>query len=82
MPTTSQPHPTRPTRGRQARETRDAQRYLRALFGREHTGALIDVRYRYRTGMRQRFLLAADLSRGRRALAARSGPRSAQTSPC
>jgi hypothetical protein len=60
MSSTTQAHSTRP-RGRQARETRDAQRYLRALFGREQRGALIELRYRYRAGMRQRFLLAADL---------------------
>jgi hypothetical protein len=62
MPTTTPAHPTRPPRVRQARETRDAQRYLRALFEREHqVGALIEVRYRYRSGMRQRFLPAAGL---------------------
>jgi hypothetical protein len=61
MTPTSRPvHTTRP-RARQARETRDAQRYLQALFEREQPGALIEVRYRYRTGMRQRFLPAADL---------------------
>jgi CHC2 zinc finger/RepB DNA-primase from phage plasmid len=60
MSTTKPAHTTRP-RARQARETRDAQRYLRALFARAQPGALIDVRYRYRTVMRQRFLPAADL---------------------
>ena len=40
----------------QAQETHEVQRYLEALFGRETRGALIDVRWRYRGGMRQRFL--------------------------
>ncbi|MCA1681168.1 MAG: hypothetical protein LC777_20615 [Actinobacteria bacterium] len=61
MSTTSQAHSTHRPRARQARETRDVQRYLRALFEREHAGALIELRYRYRAGMRQRFLPAADL---------------------
>lgn len=61
MSTTSQAHSTRPAGTRQARETRDAQRYLHALFDRDSAGVLIEVRYRYRTGMRQRFLPARDL---------------------
>lgn len=61
MPTSTPAHNPRPPRGRQARETRDAQRYLQALFEREQPDALIELRYRYRTGMRQRFLPAADL---------------------
>jgi hypothetical protein len=44
----------------QARETRDAQRYLHALFGREPGTSLIEVRHRYRSGMRQAFLPASD----------------------
>jgi len=60
MPTT-QAHTTHRPRARQARETRDVQRYLRALFEREQPGALIELRDRYRAGMRQRFLAAADL---------------------
>jgi hypothetical protein len=61
MPTTTQAHTTHRPRARQARETRDVQRYLQALFEREQPGALIELRYRYRAGMRQRFLPAADL---------------------
>jgi hypothetical protein len=52
---TRDPQTTRPA-APQAQETRDVQRYLEALFGRETTGALIDVRWRYRGGMSQRFL--------------------------
>jgi CHC2 zinc finger len=61
MPTTTPAHTTHAAQGRQARETRDVQRYLRALFERQQSGALIELRYRYRTGMRQRFLRTADL---------------------
>ncbi|MCA1679696.1 MAG: RepB family DNA primase [Actinobacteria bacterium] len=61
MATTTQAHTTHRPGARQARETRDVQRYLRALFEREQPGALIELRYRYRAGMRQRFLPAADL---------------------
>lgn len=39
----------------QARETTDVTRYLHALFGREHPGAWIEVRYRYRASMRHAF---------------------------
>jgi hypothetical protein len=45
----------RPPGAPQARETRDIERYLRALFGREPSGALIEVRYRHRDGMRRNF---------------------------
>jgi hypothetical protein len=61
MPSSSHAQTTRPAQGRQARETRDVQRYLRALFEREHAGALIELRYRHHAGMRQRFLPATDL---------------------
>jgi hypothetical protein len=61
MPITTPAHTTHRPRARQARETRDVQRYLRALFEREQPDALIELRYRYRAGMRQRFLAAADL---------------------
>jgi hypothetical protein len=44
----------------QARETDDAQRYLHALFDREGAGALIEMRSRYRDGMRSAFFPAAD----------------------
>jgi hypothetical protein len=44
----------------QARETDDVQRYLHALFDREGTGALIELRSRYRSGMRAAFFPAAD----------------------
>ena len=40
---------------RQARETQDVQRYLHALHGRASAGALIEVRYRHRGGMRHAF---------------------------
>jgi hypothetical protein len=52
---TRHPQATRPAAPK-AQETRDVQRYLEALFGRETTGALIDVRWRYRGGMSQSFL--------------------------
>jgi len=44
----------------QARETADVQRYLRALFGGYEPGALIEVRSRYRGGMRAAFFDATD----------------------
>ena len=52
----------------QAQETRDVQRYLTALFGRETPGALIDVRWRYRGGMSQRFLPHHDTYSAARAI--------------
>ena len=58
MPTTSRP--ARTARPPQARETADVQRYLRALFDRESAGALIELRSRYRGGMRSAFLPATD----------------------
>jgi hypothetical protein len=44
----------------QARETADVQRYLRALFDGYQPGALIEVRSRYRGGMRPAFFKASD----------------------
>jgi len=44
----------------QARETRDVQRYLHALHGRATAGALIEVRYRHRDGMRNAFFAHTD----------------------
>lgn len=44
----------------QAGETSDVQRYLRALFARDEPGALIEVRYRYRAGMRSAFFDVTD----------------------
>jgi hypothetical protein len=44
----------------QARETADVQRYLRALFDGYEPGALIEVRSRYRGGMRAAFFAATD----------------------
>ena len=55
-------------RSRQAQETRDLQRYLTALFGRETPGALVDVRWRYRGGMSQRFLPHHDTYSAARAI--------------
>ena len=52
--------PARRTRPPQARETADVQDYLRALFGRERAGALIELRSRHRDGMRTAFFPAAD----------------------
>jgi CHC2 zinc finger len=52
--------PTRHTAAPQARETADVQRYLRALFDRHERGALIDIRSRYRGGMRSAFFAATD----------------------
>ena len=51
---------TRRNRPAQARETADAERYLRALFEHERPGALIELRSRYRDGMRTAFLPAGD----------------------
>lgn len=45
---------------RQARETHDVQRYLHALHGRASDGALIEVRYRHRGGMRNAFFAHTD----------------------
>ena len=56
MPTASTHRQLPPRSAPQAQETRDVQRYLTALFGRETRVALIDVRWRYRGVMRQRFL--------------------------
>ncbi len=44
----------------QARETQDVQRYLHALHGRARDGALIEVRYRHRGGMRNAFFAHTD----------------------
>jgi len=44
----------------QARETSDVQRYLHALHGRATAGALIEVRYRHRDGMRHAFFKHTD----------------------
>jgi hypothetical protein len=44
----------------QARETAEVQRYLRALFDGYEPGALIEVRSRYRGGMRPAFFAATD----------------------
>ena len=44
----------------QARETRDVQRYLHALHSRARDGALIEVRYRHRGGMRNAFFQHTD----------------------
>ena len=41
-------------------ETRDVERYLQALFGREPSGALIEVRYRHRDGMLRDFFACTD----------------------
>ena len=65
MPATTQHRQLPPLSAPQAQETRDVQRYLSALFGRETPGALIDVRWRYRGGMSQRFLPAPRHLRGR-----------------
>ena len=43
-----------------AAKTRDIERYLQALFGREPSGALIEVRYRHRSGMRSAFFANTD----------------------
>jgi CHC2 zinc finger len=51
---------TRRTMAPQARETADVQRYLRALFDGYQPGALIEVRSRYRGGMRPAFFKTSD----------------------
>jgi hypothetical protein len=56
------------TARRQAQETRDLERYLNALFARETRGALIDMRWRYRGGMSQRFLPHRDTYSAARAI--------------
>jgi hypothetical protein len=67
MPTTSTP--ARRTTPPQARETHDVQRYLHALFDREEPGALIELRSRYRGGMRAAFFPAADTFTAARTIA-------------
>ncbi|HEV7806752.1 MAG TPA: CHC2 zinc finger domain-containing protein [Solirubrobacteraceae bacterium] len=52
----------------QAGETSDVQRYLRALFARDERGALIEVRYRYRDGMRRAFFDVTDTASAARAI--------------
>lgn len=52
----------------QAGETSDVQRYLRALFARDERGALIEVRYRYRDGMRRAFFDVTDTSAAARSI--------------
>gem|GEM_PF-6330189 len=44
------------------RGTSELERYLRALFERDQRGALIEVRYRYREGMRRAFFDVIDTS--------------------
>ena len=56
-------------RAPQARETRDVQRYLHALFHRESPGAHIEVRYRHRDGMRRHFFAHTDTFAAARAIA-------------
>ena len=68
MPATTQHRQLPPLSAPQAQETRDVQRYLSALFGRETRGALIDVRWRYRGGMSQRFLPHHDTYAAARAI--------------
>jgi hypothetical protein len=69
MTTTTSTHPpARRPPAAQAQETRDVQRYLHALFGRETTGALIDVRWRTPRGMSQRFLPHHDTYAAARAI--------------
>ncbi len=69
MPTTTSRHrQLPPLEAPQAQETRDVQAYLTALFGRETRGALIDVRWRYRGGMSQRFLPHHDTYAAARAI--------------
>lgn len=53
---TTPPAAEPPRHARQAKETADVERYLHALFGREHAGALIEVRYRHRATMRRTFI--------------------------
>ena len=45
------------------------QRYLRALFARDEPGALIEVRYRYRDGMRRTFFDVTDTAAAARTIA-------------
>jgi len=55
--------PLGPQRGhatQQTRDTNDIQRYLRALFERDEPGAPIEVRHRYRDGMRSTFFAHTD----------------------
>ena len=68
MPTTTNHCQLPPRSAPQAQQTRDVQRYLSALFGRETRGALIDVRWRYRGGMSQRFLPHHDTYAAARAI--------------
>jgi hypothetical protein len=68
MPATTNHRQLPPLSAPQAQETRDVQRYLGALFGRESPGALIDVRWRYRGGMSQRFLPHHDTYSAARAI--------------
>ena len=56
-------------RAPQARETRDIQRYLHALFHRESPGAFIEVRYRHRDSMRRHFFAHTDTFAAARAIA-------------
>jgi hypothetical protein len=56
-------------RAPQARETRDVQRYLHALFHRESPGACIEVRYRHRDSMRRHFFAHTDTYPAARAIA-------------
>ena len=55
--------------GRQARETRDIERYLAALFGREDRRAYIEVRYRHGDTMRRHFLAHTDTFAAARTIA-------------
>jgi hypothetical protein len=59
----------RARRAPQARETRDVQRYLHALFHRESPGAYIEVRYRHRDIMRRHFFAHTDTFPAARAIA-------------
>jgi hypothetical protein len=52
----------------QTGETSDVQRYLRALFARDEPGALIEVRYRYRDGMRRAFFDVTETSAAARSI--------------
>lgn len=51
-----------------ARDTNDVERYLRALFERDQPGALIEVRYRYRAGMRSTFFAHTDTTAAARTI--------------
>jgi hypothetical protein len=55
--------------GRQARETRDIEHYLAALFGREDRRAYIEVRYRHGDTMRRHFLAHTDTFAAARTIA-------------